>query len=446
MFRLCSRLTPIHALLSGLIVVAVGLAAASPAGAVGLTERVSVASDGAQANGAQPRGRRSPPTAATSRSSRATNLVAGDTNGVDDVFVRDRQTGATERVSVDSAGAQGERRQRSAPAISADGRYVAFESSRDEPRRRATPTAPPTSSCATARPARPSASASAAPGRRANGRQPHSRRSAPTAATSRSSPSRTNLVAGDTNGVERRLRPRPPDRHDRAGQRRAAAARRGTASASTPAICADGRYVAFELRRDEPRRRRHQRLQRRLRPRPPTGTTERVSVATGGAQANGDSFEPGDQRRRPLRRLRADATNLVAGDTNGVADVFVRDRRGRHDRAGQRRHAAAARRTAPAATPAISADGRYVAFDTAATNLVAGRHERRPRRLPPRPAGRHHGARQRRHQAGPEPQQLHGRDQRDGPSVAFHSQAPNLVAGDTNAPLRRLRSRPRGSG
>ena len=57
-----------------------------------------------------------------------------------------------------------------------------------------------------------------------------------------------------------------------------------------------------------------------------TGTTTRVSVAPGGAQGN-SALRPVDQRRWPLRRLQVQATNLVAGDTNGEADVFVHDRR-----------------------------------------------------------------------------------------------------------------------
>ena len=69
-------------------------------------------------------------------SSRATNLVSGDTNGVVDVFVRDLQAGATERVSVSSTGAQGDgdsgvehvSTAGRPVALSADGRYVAFTS------------------------------------------------------------------------------------------------------------------------------------------------------------------------------------------------------------------------------------------------------------------------------------------------------------------------------
>ena len=58
----------------------------------------------------------------------ARNLVGGDTNGWQDVFVHDLQSGTTERVSVDSSGAQGNGVSYSRPSISADGRYVAFGS------------------------------------------------------------------------------------------------------------------------------------------------------------------------------------------------------------------------------------------------------------------------------------------------------------------------------
>ena len=59
--------------------------------------------------------------------SHASNLVVGDTNGAVDVFVHDRHTGATERVSVDGSGNQGDGHSYYS-AMSADGRYVAFES------------------------------------------------------------------------------------------------------------------------------------------------------------------------------------------------------------------------------------------------------------------------------------------------------------------------------
>ena len=65
------------------------------------------------------------------------------------------------------------------------------------------------------------------------------------------------------------------------------------------------------------------------------------------------------------------ATNLVPGDTNGQADVFVKDRRtGTISRVNTAAGGAQANRFAESAT--ISGDGRYVAFDSPATNLVPG--------------------------------------------------------------------------
>ena len=53
--------------------------------------------------------------------------MAGDTNGAIDVFVHDRQTGQTTRVSVASDGTQGNDHS-FVSSLSADGRYVAFTS------------------------------------------------------------------------------------------------------------------------------------------------------------------------------------------------------------------------------------------------------------------------------------------------------------------------------
>src|SRR5205085_12425541 len=95
---------------------------------MGITRRVSVDSSGNEANGFGSQG------AAISGDGRfvafnssATNLVVDDTNGQYDLFVHDLQTGATERVSVDSTGAQANDTS-SEPALSADGRFVAFSS------------------------------------------------------------------------------------------------------------------------------------------------------------------------------------------------------------------------------------------------------------------------------------------------------------------------------
>ena len=118
----------------GLLTGVLALLAVPASAAAGTTERVSVDSAGNQENG-YPRPWTTHLDLALSAdgrfvafTSRSTNLVPGDTNSVDDVFVRDRQTGTTERVSVDSAGNQGNAGS-SGVGISGDGRFVAFTSS-----------------------------------------------------------------------------------------------------------------------------------------------------------------------------------------------------------------------------------------------------------------------------------------------------------------------------
>ena len=97
----------------------------SPAHGVGM--RVSVDPGGAQANGASTVTNLSPDGRYVAFSSSASNLVPGDTNGVTDVFVYDRESHLTERASVDANGAQGDGLSSNA-SITADGRYVSFAS------------------------------------------------------------------------------------------------------------------------------------------------------------------------------------------------------------------------------------------------------------------------------------------------------------------------------
>ena len=93
-----------------------------------IIERVSISSDADEGNGPS----YSPSISADGRyvafTSWSSNLVEGDTNGTLDVFIRDRLTETTRRVSVSSAGAEGNQSS-SDSAISADGRTVVFNSS-----------------------------------------------------------------------------------------------------------------------------------------------------------------------------------------------------------------------------------------------------------------------------------------------------------------------------
>src|SRR5438132_452517 len=107
-----------------------------------------------------------------------------------------------------------------------------------------------------------------------------------------------------------------------------------------------------------------------------TGTTERVSVASGGTQANNISSYPALSADGRFVAFQSDATNLVAGDTNGATDVFVHDRQ---TGATERVSVASGGGTQGNrnsggffAFPALSVDGRLVAFHSTATNLVSG--------------------------------------------------------------------------
>jgi len=95
--------------------------------AAGTTERVSVSSTGVGGDDHSDAPVISADGSLVFFSSFARNLVSGDTNSSCDIFVHDRMTGTTERVSVDSSGVQGDGSS-GEPAISPDGRFVAFTS------------------------------------------------------------------------------------------------------------------------------------------------------------------------------------------------------------------------------------------------------------------------------------------------------------------------------
>jgi Tol biopolymer transport system component len=334
------------------------------------TTRVSLASDGTQGNG----GSYSPSISADGRyvafRSRASNLVAGDTNGNWDVFVHDRQTRTTTRVSLASDGAEGNDDSYS-PSISANGRYVAFHSYA------------------------------------------------------------SNLGAGDTNGKWDVF---IHDRETRTTTRVSLASdgTQGNDESWSPAISADGRYVAFEsdaanLVAGDTNGKSDVFVRDRE-----TRTTTRVSLASDGTEGNDDSFSSSISADGRHVAFRSQASNLVAGDTNGEGDIFVHDRQ---TRTTTRVSLASDGTPGNGASygPSISADGRYVAFYSRASNLVAGdtngswdafvrdREARTTTRVSLTSDGTQgNGA------------SFPSSISADGRHVAFHSNADNLVAGDTN--------------
>jgi Tol biopolymer transport system component len=276
---------------------------------MGLTEWISVDSSGVPGNDAS----QAPSISGTGRyvafTSAATNLVPNDTNSSYDVFVRDRQTATTIRASISSSGVQGDQGSAGA-SISNDGRLVAFYG--------------------------PSSNLASGGG------------------GFLSKIFARDLVAGTTQLVSIDSSNQPANGHSQ-----------------NPSISSDGRFIAFDsgatnlvsgdtngvsdiFVRD---------LQ--------AGTTERVSVSSTNGQGNADSYSPSISADGRWVAFWSGATNLVPGDVTGYLDVFVRDRL-----TGITERVSVDSTGAPGDNgsrfPSISVDGRYVAFYSEATNLVAG--------------------------------------------------------------------------
>jgi Tol biopolymer transport system component len=278
----------------------------------GVTERASVDSSGAEANGQSDAPSLSADGQVVAFESFATNLVAGDANGTWDVFVRDRSTGATERISVDSAGAEGNGKS-FFPALSADGRFVAFVSWAG------------------------------------------------------------NLVAGDANGFsDVFVHDRATGATERVSVDSAGAEGNGNSSVvDPPAISGDGRFVAFASLASNLVAGDTNRLEDVFVRDRATGVTERVSVRSSGTQANGSCYTPALSADGAVVAFCSEATNLVPGDANGDSDVFVHDRAtGATERVSVDSAGTAGDDQSYSAS--LSADGRFVAFTSDATNLVAG--------------------------------------------------------------------------
>jgi Tol biopolymer transport system component len=137
------------------------------------------------------------------------------------------------------------------------------------------------------------------------------------------------------------------------------------------AVSADGRYVAFtsdSWRLFDAKLSAANELFLRDRA---TGTLERLCVDSAGKPSAGQCFQPAMSADARFVAFRSDAPDLVVPDGNGQMDIFLRDRllgttvRVSVDGIGTDANG-------PSSNPAISADGRFVAYASVATNLVAG--------------------------------------------------------------------------
>jgi Tol biopolymer transport system component len=242
----------------------------------------------------------------------ASDLVTGDANGRTDVFVHDRDSNSTERVSLDVDGgdAGGES---SGAAISADGQHVAFRSAADD--------------------------LVEDDGNSFIDVFVHDRES-----------NETERVSLDTAGAD-------PDK-----------------ASFDPAISANGRYLAFassagDLVEDDTNSSADIFIRDR-----DADTTVRASLGTGGGDPDGESFGAAISSSGRYVAFGSAASDLVAGDGNALADIFVHDREaGTTNRVSLDTDRDGPEREDPngaSSAAAISADGRYVAFQSAASDLV----------------------------------------------------------------------------
>lgn len=248
----------------------------------------------------------------------ATNLIAGDTNGARDVFLRNRASGVTERISQGVQGAQGicpnsgEGCNSFDPAMSADGKVIAFGSY-------------------------------------------------------------ARLVQDDTDdGTDIYVL----DRRGAPVLRRISAGLGGAQANilnGSPAVSADGQFVAFASNASNLLAGDSADIMTDIfRFSLQTGSLRKVSVPSGGGAPNGDSFGPSLSGDGRYVAFWSRAGNLPAGPTDGdsIADVFVADLQGVPPLIvklsvnlnlvsgnGDSRY------------PSISRDGRLVAYDSLATNL-----------------------------------------------------------------------------
>ncbi|MEZ6014665.1 MAG: hypothetical protein R3F49_06105 [Planctomycetota bacterium] len=285
------------------------LAAQCPAAT---TERVSVSSAGVPGSGHSASGAgREIAVSDSGRfiafTSEANNLVPGDTNGVADAFLHDRITGATARVSVGDQGQQGNGGCEGV-TMSGDGRFVAFASLAD------------------------------------------------------------NLVPGDANAA---LDVFLFDAATGTSQlvSRTAQGAPGNGASSWPSMDEDGVAVAFQsAATDLVSGDANGRIDIFLY-RPSTGVVTLVSRATSGAPSNGDSVTPDLSADATHVAFATASTTFDPSDPNGLSDIYVRDlAQGTTTRIGN----ASGGYDGALLLPAISSGGRFVAFESPATNLAAG--------------------------------------------------------------------------
>ena len=331
-------------------------------------QRVSQSSAGVQANEAS----FSPHICEDGRyvvfASLASNLVGFDTNGASDIFIHDRQALTTTRISVSASGTQGNA-ESSAPVVSSNGRYVAFVSSASNlvsvdtnnasdifvyDRDAAASTIVTRASVGAANLQADGASFN--PSISADGRFIVFESDA------------ANLVVGDTN-AKRDIFLYDLQNSTTTRLSVTADALEANNNSYNGVISSDGSTIAFEsdasnivpdgnLKRDVFTYTRA------------SGVVTRVSVDTAGVEANGDSLGASLSSTGRYVTFESSATNLVTADLIGINDVFVRDREGSTTRRASINSSGAESDGASSET-FEALDGSRTLFSSASSNLVA---------------------------------------------------------------------------
>ena len=245
--------------------------------------------------------------------SRAPDLVAGDVNDGTDIFLRDVLLETTRLVSVNRAGSGSANAPSYEPEMTPDGRFVVFES-----------------------PA-------------------------------------TDLASNDSNGAKHDIYLR--DMTQPAAELislNSAGTGSGDGDSFQPAVSADGRYVVFQSFASNLAGTGGGWPQIYLRDRA-AGSNILCSVESNHAGGgNGYSSGAALSAQGQVVAFQSDATDMVAGDTNDTRDVFIFDARSREVGLVSMNASGSGSGNGGSYSPVLSADGRYVAFFSYATDLVAG--------------------------------------------------------------------------
>jgi hypothetical protein len=339
----------------------------------GQTERISLSTAGVEGNGDSI----NPAISADGRfvafESQANNLVGGDGNGARDIFVRDRLLGTTELISVvNGQSAFGDSRH---PAVSDDGRYVTFYSYAPD------------------------------------------------------------LAQNDDNGVgdvflfDRQSGTMSAVSLTPGGQV-------GDRESRNPAISGDGQVVAFESLATDLVTNDNNNASDIFIYSQQSGQLTRVSVNGEGEEGDSHSFNPDLSMDGGFVAFQSQAENLWVNDSNGKADIFVYHRDGSNQVQVERVSVASegGQSNGDSGYASISADGRFVTFSSFANNLAGGeiygnnldiyiydRQLNETERISADPLGQE-----------PDGASVNPDISADGRFVSFDSTGTNLVADDNN--------------